>query len=207
MKAAPAKLCGPSGDEITRDEVERGNRAFCADCQCTGPVGVVFASCSTASVIRRQVAAPSRSPSVSRLPARAALSLGALSPKRRHQERCPPDVDFRYHRTETVSARFGKFNQCRRDAGEGALGEMLPMLTSVVDTDFHRRRLDNRGAAGLTRIVTAPKRRRPRPDAAGRSARSGCRAFSPCRRGWRRCRSRGTRRRLSAALRASGRCA
>jgi hypothetical protein len=58
------------------------NRAFCADCQCTGPVGVVFTSCSTALVIRRQVAAPSRSPSVSRLSARVALSLGALSPKR-----------------------------------------------------------------------------------------------------------------------------
>jgi hypothetical protein len=50
--------------------------------QCTGPAGVGFANCSTASVIRRQVAAPSRSPSVSRLLARASLSLGALSPKR-----------------------------------------------------------------------------------------------------------------------------
>jgi hypothetical protein len=39
--------------------VERINRAFCAGGQCTGPVGVVFANCSTASVIRRHVAAPS----------------------------------------------------------------------------------------------------------------------------------------------------
>jgi len=53
MKAAPAKLCDASGDEITRDEVEPVSRACYASGQCTGPVGVVFASCSTASVIRR----------------------------------------------------------------------------------------------------------------------------------------------------------
>ncbi|MFZ0976486.1 MAG: hypothetical protein WAN22_29970, partial [Solirubrobacteraceae bacterium] len=58
------KFATASGDEITRDEVERINRAFCASGQCTAPVGVVLASCSTASVIRRQAAAPSRSPSV-----------------------------------------------------------------------------------------------------------------------------------------------
>ena len=82
MKAAHAKLCDRIGRRESRDEVERVDRAFCAGGQCTGPVGVGFASCSTASVIRRQVAAPSRSPSVSRLSARVALSLGALSPKR-----------------------------------------------------------------------------------------------------------------------------
>ena len=81
-KAAHASLASASGDEITRDVAERINPAFHASGQCTGPVGVVFASCSTASVIRRQVAAPSRSPSVSRQSARVALSLGALSPKR-----------------------------------------------------------------------------------------------------------------------------
>src|SRR5271170_3543836 len=100
MKAAPAKLCDASGDEITRHELEPVSRACYASGQCTGPDGVGFASCSTASVIRRQVAAPSRSPSVSRLPACAAF-LGRVVPIALEHQQCgPPDVDFRYHRTK-----------------------------------------------------------------------------------------------------------
>jgi hypothetical protein len=38
---------------------EAGPPAYTAAVQCTGPGGILFASCLTASVIRRQVAAPS----------------------------------------------------------------------------------------------------------------------------------------------------
>jgi hypothetical protein len=50
--------------------------------QFTGPDGVVSASCRTALVILRHVAAPSSSPSVVSSSARAALCSSALSPKR-----------------------------------------------------------------------------------------------------------------------------
>ena len=54
---------------------------------------------------------------------------------------------------------------------------------------------------------TMPMRRRPRSWPAGRSAGPECRASLPCRRGWRRCLSRGRRRHQSAGPLASGRCA
>ena len=219
MKAAHAKLCDRMGNEITqREEVVRVNWPSLLADQCTGPVGVVFANCSTASVIRRQVATPSRSPSVSRLPARVALSLGALSPKRLSITSAARQMSISGITGRKLSVRDpGKISHCRRHAGEGALRGILPggrrsdfaAGTSVNRLPPTAPASSNRGAVGSRRIPTAPMRRRLRssPEPAGRSARSVSRAFWPCRRGWRRCRSRGRRRRRSAAPQAYGRCA
>jgi hypothetical protein len=75
----------------------------------TGPVGVVFASCATASVIRRQIAgAVMVALGRELVGARGAFPMGALAIPLEHQARGPPDVDVRYHRTKVVSARSGK---------------------------------------------------------------------------------------------------
>src|SRR5260370_41361911 len=59
----------------------------------------MMASCRTASAIRRQVAAPSGSPSVRELVpgARGGLLLGLIAIAPEHQGRGAPDIDFRYH--------------------------------------------------------------------------------------------------------------
>ena len=52
------KLYGRTGNEITLTD---GNaaRSLSPPGQCSGPVGVVFESCATASLMRRQTATPS----------------------------------------------------------------------------------------------------------------------------------------------------
>ena len=59
MKPPLRGFATASGDEITRHEVSGLVGPSASAGQCIRPVGVVFANCSTASVIRRQVAAPS----------------------------------------------------------------------------------------------------------------------------------------------------
>src|SRR5438270_11206412 len=65
------------------------------DGQCTGPGGVLFASCTTSLVIRRQIAAPSSSPAAASSSARAALFFKRLIGVTLEDElRRPPNVDL-----------------------------------------------------------------------------------------------------------------
>ena len=73
--------------------------------------------------------------------ARGAFLGGVVPEALEHQERCPPDVDFRDHRTKTVSARSGRDYPMPATRGRGCLAWNAadPDRRDVVNR-LHRRR-------------------------------------------------------------------